>query len=407
MINALIPVLILPIITRILSPEDYGVVVIYTAISGIALPLLTLSVDSSILLNFFKVEKKDFSSYFSSGYLLIIISSCIFIPIILLFRKSIAELTSFPYEWVSVLLLTCFLQIHSNLTLHLFQVKRKPLKYGVFSIAQTAITNALLLYLLILRGMNYEGIMVAYFMSALLFFVISMYIYQSNGLFTKRIRKDFVIDNMKVGYPLSLHVIGSWLANSATRIIIGGILGTAAAGSFGVGATIGLVVSLIQDSFNKAYVPYLFDQLNNFTEKTEAKLIKLTYIYNLGLLVFAIAIGLAGYFTVGFIFGAEYENAKSIVLLIAVAYAFNGMYKMHVNYIFFTKNTQYIFYITLSTGLLNILLSYLLVSSLGIVGGAVSLCIINFLGYLLSWYIGNKVFPMRWFDTNSISLNSF
>jgi len=55
-----------------------------------------------------------------------------------------------------------------------------------------------------------------------------------------------------------------------------------------------------------------------------------------------------------------------------------------VNYIFFTKRTSLIFLITLTTGLLNILLSYLFVKNFGISGGAISLCLINFVSYLLS-----------------------
>ena len=163
-----------------------------------------------------------------------------------------------------------------------------------------------------------------------------------------------------------------------------------------------MIVAFTQDSFNRAFAPYLFNQLQSFNQSVEVKLIKITYGYNIGLLVFAIIIGVVGYFSVGLLFGSSYEQSKNVVIFLCLAYAFDGMYKMHVNYIFFTKKTQLIFLITLTTGLLNIFLSYLFVTKFGIAGGAISLCVINFIAYLLSWYIGNRVFPMAWFRLKTV-----
>ena len=123
----------------------------------------------------------------------------------------------------------------------------------------------------------------------------------------------------------------------------------------------------------------------------------LTYTYNVLLLVSATVVGILGYYFLDIIFGSAYAEGKEIVLLISLAYAFNGMYKMHVNYIFYTKKTYLIFLITMTTGLLNIALSYLFIEMYGLMGGALSLCIINLVGYVVSWYIANRVYPMKWF----------
>ena len=396
-IDILFPLFLLPIITRKLEPDQYGLYVLYTALVALLLPLMTLSVDSSIVLNYFKVKREEFSNYFSSGYFLLIISSTVIGFIVWMFRLPLAALASLPSELVIILILACFFQFHSNLALNIYQVRQEPVKYGFFSLSLTIVRNALILILLFYFNLDGIGIIYGHLFSNVLFFVISIYLFWSLKLFSVKLSKEFILDNIKVGYPLSLHQFGSWLATSATRIIVGGILGTAAAGSFGVGATIGMIVSFTQDSFNRAFAPYLYKQLQAFNKSVEGKLIKMTYGYNVGLLIFAIVVGVAGYLSVGLLFGSSYEQSKEVVIYFCLAYAFDGMYKMHVNYIFFTKRTHLIFLITLTTGLLNILLSYLFVMKFGIVGGAISLCVINFIGYLLSWYLGNRVFPMAWF----------
>src|SRR6056297_1799809 len=147
--DKIIPFLLLPIITRVLKPEEYGVFVLFQALAGIALPLMTLSVDSSILLNYYKVKKEQFKNYFSSGYLLLIISSVLIFLILVTIKVPISNLTDFPAEWVISILILCFLQFHSNLALNLFQVKKQPKYYGIYSVSLTVTKNLAVLFLVL------------------------------------------------------------------------------------------------------------------------------------------------------------------------------------------------------------------------------------------------------------------
>jgi O-antigen/teichoic acid export membrane protein len=394
--DSLIPFLLLPVITRVLNPHEYGTFVLFQSYVGVLLPLMTLSVDSSILLNYFKVRQEDFRSYFSSGYWLIIISSVLVSLIVLAFRDRLSSVTKFPADWVIAVLLICFFQFHTNLALHLYQIRQQAKKYGFFSISLTAMKNVFMLFFVIVIGMKWQGIVLGYLISYLTFFALSLYVFKKSNLLTTHVKRTYLVDNIKIGYPLSLHSIGSWLSSFATRIIVGGLLGTAAVGSFGVGASIAMVVGFVQDSFNKAFVPYLFERLNNGNQIIESNLVKLTYVYNLSLLLFSVCVGTLGYFFIDVIFGKGYAQGKEVVLLLSLAEAFNGMYKMHVNYIFYTKKTYLIFIITMTTGILNVVLGYSFVKLYGLAGAALSLCLINLVGYLMSWYIGNCVFPLKW-----------
>ena len=147
-IDMLFPLFLLPIITRKLEPDQYGLYVLYTALTAVLLPLMTLSVDSSILLNYFKQKKDEFSIYFSSGYFLLLISSTVTGFLVWLFRAPLADLASFPAELVIILILACFFQFHSNLALNIYQVRQEPVKYGFFSLSLTIVRNALILILL-------------------------------------------------------------------------------------------------------------------------------------------------------------------------------------------------------------------------------------------------------------------
>ncbi|MFZ2410220.1 MAG: hypothetical protein WAW23_01485, partial [Candidatus Methanoperedens sp.] len=396
--DKVVPFLLLPIITRALEPQEFGMFILFQAIAGVVLPFMTLSVDSSILLNYFKVKPIDFKEYFSSGYFLLLISSLVVSLGIYATRVPIARLTEFPSQWVIVTTLFCFFQFHSNLALNMFQVRREPQKYGIYSLSLTITKNLLMLLLIFVFGMKWEGMILGYLGGHALFSALGLLLFKKDKLFSKNIRRDFLVDNMKVGYPLSLHQMGAWAASSATRVVVAGLLGSAATGSFGVGAAFGMVVLFVQDSFNKAFTPYLFEKLNDFNDTKESQMIKLTYIYNICLLSFATLMGLCGYLFIDVLFGHMYSAGKVVVFFMSLAYAFEGMYKMHVNYIFYTKKTHLILLITMTSGALNIILSYYFIKFYGLMGASLSLFVINVCCYLLAWYIGNHVFPMRWFQ---------
>ena len=109
-IDKIIPFLLLPIITRQLTVDEFGIFVLFQAIVSIVLPISTLSIDSSILLNYFKIQNHKFKEYFSSGYLLLLICFLFVSIIIWLTRYYISDLTNFPADWIMMIVLFCFFQ---------------------------------------------------------------------------------------------------------------------------------------------------------------------------------------------------------------------------------------------------------------------------------------------------------
>jgi len=157
------------------------------------------------------------------------------------------------------------------------------------------------------------------------------------------------------------------------------------------------MVTLIEDAFTKAFVPHLFDKLKNIIEDKKNEIVKLSYFVYVFLIVISLGIFIIGYFSVGLIFGQQYLDTREFILPLVLAAMFKGFYKLHVNYIMFTKKTYKITQITFTTGILNITLAYFMIQQFGLLGAAYSMLIITFLQYVFSFYVGNKLIPMPWF----------
>jgi len=395
-IEKAIPFLILPIVTRVLSKEEVGIYILYQAIVEVLIPVMTLNIDATVLLNYYKEKGEKFKEYFSNAILLFITLGIVVSIGMISFSKPISDLINFPDSWLIVICIIVLSRFFTQLRQHLWRVNYEIKKYAFFTLGIAIVKNVLGLILILYLSMAWEGLILGHLAGYFLFAVIALYTFKSDELYRFKLNYTFLKDAFHVGYPLALHKLGLWLGNAANRIIIAGILGAAATGSYGIGATFAIIVTVVEDAFNKAFVPHLFEKLKNLKEENKSNIVKLSYMVYFGLTVLSLAVFLVGYLGAGFIFGEEYLSTREFMLPLVLAAMVKGYYKLHVNYIMFTKKTLRITQITLSTGLLNLVLAYFMTIYFGVIGAAYSLLIINTIQYLLTFYIGNKMQPLPW-----------
>ncbi len=391
-----VPFLILPILTRELTPYDIGIYSTFQAIVVFFMPIIGLGSDSSILRNYYGTKPNIFKQYFFNGILVFVISSIFVFIIFNYFKIELSIFLDFPAKAVYLTLFYCFLQYLNNLHLNMFQVKKKAMSFGFNKLFVTLTKNGFSLIFVFGLLFRWEGLLFGNLISLIIFGTIALISFYRGTYLSGSCNLHYIKRNLQIGTPLVLHGLGSWSNSLAVRLILNSILGAHATGNFSIGTTFGLIISILQDSFNKAYVPFLFEKLEANIKKDSKKIVLFTYFYHISFLIFAFIIGFIGTNYLEFIFGNKFIQAKELIYYSTFAYAFNGMYKMHVNFIFFTKKTSYISIITIISGIVNVLLSFFLIHQNGAVGAVQSLLLCNFLSFILAWLIGNKIIPMPW-----------
>jgi O-antigen/teichoic acid export membrane protein len=172
-------------------------------------------------------------------------------------------------------------------------------------------------------------------------------------------------------------------------------LGLADNGVYSVAFQVGLIVGLVQNSFNQAWVPWFFQQCKDITHQIRLRIVRITYLYYLGLAIFTLLL----YFATPFIYevlGKEFRAGSELVGWIALGFLFNGMYKMQVNYLFYLERTLMIGVITVVTAAINIVLNWFLIKDYGIKGAAIATCITFLIQLIWVWVFSQRAFPMPW-----------
>lgn len=395
-LNAAIPFLIMPILTRYMSPVDYGLVSMFTVMVTLVSPVVGISTQSAISRQYFKRDTVNLSEYVTSCFLLLLVSSLIVTLCFFFLSEPISEIAEFPKNWLwTIILVSCCNFIISVITT-LWQVQAKALYYGKFQVAQTLLNVLLTLLLVVVFQYTWKGRIQAQVITATLFALLGGIILIKQKWVGLTVRKEYIQHALKFGLPLIPHTIGAVVMTMSDRLFITNMVGLNETGLYAVGYAFGSIIGFIENSFNLAYVPWLFEQLNKKDESLKRKIVKFTYAYFIIIISIAVLMSLLGPWFLSFFVGEKFLGATDFVLWIALSFAFSGMYKMVVNYIFYVEKTKVLAWITFASALLNLPLNYFLIKAFGAIGAAMATAMVSVIFFVLTWMLSSRYYQMPW-----------
>lgn len=396
MLNSAIPFFLLPVLTRYLSPEDYGILAMFAVLVGICRPFLGLNVHGAIRVKFFDKNEIDLPRYIGNCLYILLIATAISSFVIWLFADTLSNLSAFPKDWLWAVVLVAFGQFIITVLMIIWQVQNKATKYGVYQVLQTLSILTITIYLVVVLGKNWQGKVQAQLITIFVFTAYGLYWLYKNGWVTLSYSKPYTSNALKFGVPLIPHNLGGMLTTYTDRLFITNMVGVAATGIYTVGWQISQIITILDKSFSNAYVPWLFERLKKNDYKTKVKIVKFTYAYFIAILAFAVGLALLAPLFLRFFVGKEFLGAEIFILWVALGCAFSGMYLMVVKYIFYAEKTHILAWVTFFKGLLNVVLNYFFIKRNGAVGAAQATAITLFVGFILTWYLSARVYKMPW-----------
>jgi O-antigen/teichoic acid export membrane protein len=397
LVNKAIPFLLLPVLTRFLTPEDYGVLAIFSILVSVLIVLVGLNAQGAVNVNFFKMPREEFRVFIGNVFLIVLGSTFILMIITLIFGGRLSAWITIPRDWIFVAVIIAFGQFVTTVNLILWMAERRPKAYTLYQFSQSLLFASLTLVFIIGIGMQWEGQALARAITVVLFaFVSAGFIFHRSyvriSLNIKHIKKI-----LRFGGPLVPHALAGWARNGVDRLILVALVGTAATGIYSVGYQVGLIIGILVEAVNKAWSPYLYRTLNaNPDVQQKKRLVYISYAYAGGLLLLALFLGGMAPWVMEIVVGASFRQASDYVVWIALAYAFQGMNYLAAGYLFYQEQTVVLAKINIVVALLHSVLCFLLIEHYGAMGAAYSSTISFFLSFIWTWYASNQSYAMPW-----------
>lgn len=396
--RAAIPFALLPVLTRYLSPNQYGQVAMFqTLVAGMA-ALTGVSVQGAANRKYYDNDAGSgtLASFIGTCLQLLLITSAITFAIAYPLRHAISSWLGLSSQWVLWAIFVSAATFVVNLRLGQWQVRGKARSYGAMQIGQTLVTMLVSLTLVVwfLRGA--AGPVEAQILTAAPFAALALALLWRDRLLKLAWRPDQLKEALRFGVPLIPHVGGLFLLNAADRLVINDRLGVSQAGIYMVAVQLTMVLSIVFDAINKAYAPWLFERLAGNDRNGDRAIVRGTYVYFLGAFSTALLAFALGPLAVAWFAGPAFQPAGRLVGWLALGQAMNGMYLMVTNYIFYSRRTGGLSIATSVSAALNMALLILLVRSHGTQGAAWAFCAAMAFRFILTWWIANKRHPMPW-----------
>lgn len=398
-LSAAIPFTLLPILTRYLSPGEYGQVAMFqTMLIGIS-AFIGLNTVGAANRKFYddNLNLNDFRSFNGSCLQILIFTLSVSAIVLMVSNSFLAKFLSIPSEWLYLALLVSSCTFLINLRLGQWQVRKSAKNYGLLQVGNSLVNIILTLIFIVFYANGAQGRIDALVYTGIVSATIAiLLLYKDKLISLKGINKNHIKDALRFGAPLVPHVFGAFLLTTSDRFVINNKLGLSEAGVYMVAVQISMSISILFDAINKAYVPWLFEKLKLNDGNEKKIIVKNTYLYFIFLIFLAALSFLIGPLIVTLVVGDEYRRAGSVIGWLCLGQIFGGMYLMVTNYIFFAKKTGLLSLVTISSGLLNLLTMLVLINYLGVQGAAIAFALSKMVQFLLTWWLASKSIPMPW-----------
>jgi len=350
----------IPVFTRLMTPDEYGMISIFTSIIAVATIIMGLNFNGSIV-RYYHEDENNFGEFISSNILFLFIFNIVFLIILNHFKNEIASLIEIDLNVFIIAIIVSIFNIPVKIFLSYLQTSKQSKKYSVIS-ASRSLTMIFIsvLWVYLLTDKRYLGRMYGQLVVYSLLFIISIFYFIKLG--KPKFKLKYIKYSLLYGIPLIPHALSHFILSSFDRIAINQINGSFDTGLYSFAYNVGLIMNVVVIAMNKAWVPIFYDNLkkNNYNRINKIVIKYSKYIF------FAAIILVLYSKEIVIIFADEkYYNSLNLVPIIILSYVFVYFYTLFANYSFYRKRTGIISIATLFAGAINVYLNYLFIPRYG------------------------------------------
>lgn len=366
---------LLPVITKTLGSQDYGIWAQINITVSLLSPLALMGLSMGVV-RFLSSEKDKkklregfFSVIFFVAFTGLLVSIVVFLLSDFLASSIFKDISTSGFIKVGAFMI--FFSAIDQISIFYFRVSRQTNTFAFLTLFQT-FGQLILILLFIFMELGLFGVILAVLIIQGLLFIISIYKIVSEVGF--EIPKFNQIDEyLKYSIPLTPNSLIRWITDSSDRYMVSYFLGLSQAGIYSASYTIGNLIHL----FITPIQLILFPELSRLYDEGKIDEVKVYLDYSMKyflLIAIPAVFGLSALskpmleiFTT-----QEFISGNVVIPFIALSGLLSGIFQIIINITHLVKKTKFNLYIHIFAALLNIVFNIILIPSIGIVGAAIA-----------------------------------
>lgn len=381
----------IPIFTRLMSTEDYGLYNTYAAYESILYLIIGLTLNSSVKSAKLEFQEK-FDEYISSISTLVIVNTGLWLIV-----TNIIYPLLYGYIWeynraiLNVLVLhsgaSALLVIYNAAVSVRFQY-RDYLKIATLN-SVGGVVLSIILIKFVFRNCTYLGRILGV-VSALCItsILILRYFFKKAKPAKPIISKKYCKFALNFSLPVVPHGVAQVLLSQFDRIMIKSMVGASEAGIYSFAGNISSIMKVITSSIETAWSPWFFEEYSKGNKK---KIVQVTHYLVVGFSLFTSSVMLCMPELLKFMAPSDYWDGIKLVVPMSLDVFCTFLYTVYVQVEYYYKKTHYLMFGTVMTAIINVVLNSLMIPRYGYVIAAYTTLISYVCYFLFHYYLARRI----------------
>ncbi|MBL7730766.1 MAG: oligosaccharide flippase family protein [Chitinophagaceae bacterium] len=392
--NAALSFALVSILTRHLSPYDYGVINLYTPFLVLLAPFISGGVIYPLSVEYFKRDQKQYGQFFKNAQVIPFLSLLLFTIICIVLARPLSNLLKVTPFWVCILPVTAWFIFTNEVSMMIARSKDKPWYFAGFSLGKNLLEIIVTLLMVLCLKWHWEGRLASASIAPVLFGLFSFYLYKKWKLLQGDVSVSMVKSIFLMSVPFIFERLSVFILSNSDRYFIDkfDLGGTKEVGFYGLGGQIASIVQIVILSVTSAYNPAIFKWLSEKRFEKAFKLVRL-YLFAITFFILLFIIGLPVVYR--FFISDEFSKGQYYSTYLIVAYGFWAVYSAFLPYFLFYNEGKKVLFISISGMVLSLLLNAILVPRIGATGALYTSVAVYFTMAILSIFLSKPKWKLN------------
>lgn len=375
----------IPIFTRLLGTENYGLYTIYATWVNTISIIVSLDVHGTIGVANIHYGKEERDNYYSSILTIALLTFTILLSLILIFLPQFTVVFGLPKPIVIVMMFHGLGMAFVNFATSRYTYEKKAQNTFGVSVILALSGIGLSLFLLTQLKNNSSLYLGRVYGTAIPYMVIGfslalLFIIKGKTGFSKRYWKFC----LPFCLPLIFHDLSHLLLSQADKVMLQKLTTESILGVFGFTVTFVQIIGIIYNAFNNTWVPFYYDDMKaqnieGISQKTKNYLFLFTSL-SIGFVLVAPEV-------IKLFANEDFWSGIHLIPVMVLGNYMMFLYSFPVNFEFYHKKTVHIALGTGGAGILNCILNWWWIPIWGMLGAAAA----TSFSYMLLWIFHHLV----------------
>ncbi|MFC1583465.1 lipopolysaccharide biosynthesis protein [Candidatus Neomarinimicrobiota bacterium] len=393
-----IPFLLLPLLTRILSPTDFGILGLAAVFVNMTTPLITFNAPGYIYAHYFKFPQEEINHRLAVIANLAVVMGLLLAAVAIgLYYLGVLD-TTLPLWTILSIVVIAFSMSMLNMAQTLNQIETRLKRYVTYEISNALIIGAMVVVLVLVMGMKWQGRFLAGFAGNVTVGALALiYLIRSRSIsptYDSASLKAF----LGFSAPILPHVFGLWALNGIARLFLARFVSLEEAGFFQVALQLTMILALFYEAMFKVWNPFFYRHVNLADDNPQVKnkLVRFSYYYVGAGLVLAAGFLLISQILIHVFVYEKFARSGVYLIWLVFGMAAYNVTRTFTGYLYHTGKTKLLGMTTALSALVNIALAFTLNRFNGPVGVAQATFLAFVVHSSLITAFALRAYPMPW-----------